>query len=454
MVGTAIYAWIVVSEVGGVGAMTDRVVDLYGAADAERLLSFMPPGAGAAEGAGEAAAGAAAGGAGSATGSAWGHALMPFLVIISLQWLFQMNSDGTGYLAQRSMACRTTGDARRAGVLFAWLQIVLRSLLWLAIAVGLLVLFPFTPADAAAADFAARREILFVTGIETLLPPGVRGLMLTGLLAALASTVDTHLNWGASYWANDLYKRLVAQRWMGREPGRRELVVVARISNVVILGIALVVMANLGSIQDAWFLSLLFGAGMGSVLVLRWVWERINLWSELAAMAVSLIVAPILLVNTELEWLRLAVMAGASTAAAVTAAYLAPATRREVLVAFYHRVRPVGFWRDTAAAAIGGAGSESDEVHEADIVGSGMPGEIPTSPVRALGRELRATALAAASLFLALVGLGKLVVPDPGAGPWGWVLAVAAVLASLVLVPLWWPGLDPGRHGRRGREPG
>jgi solute:Na+ symporter, SSS family len=131
------------------------------------------------------------------------------------------------------------------------------------------VLYPFTTEQMASDDFAASREILFVTGVDELLPPGVRGLMLTGLLAALASTVDTHLNWGASYWSNDVYDRLVCQHWLRREPRERELVVVARLSNVLILVIAMIIMANLGSIQTAWFISLLFGAGMGSVLVLR-----------------------------------------------------------------------------------------------------------------------------------------------------------------------------------------
>ena len=80
--------------------------------------------------------------------------------------------------------------------------------------------------------------------------------------------------------------------------------------NVLILVIALTLMAHLGSIQQAWFVSLLFGAGVGSVLVLRWLWERITLFSELAAMAVSLVVAPILLITTDAEWLHLAVMGG------------------------------------------------------------------------------------------------------------------------------------------------
>lgn len=409
--GTALYAWIVIGEVGGLGALTESVVALYGEAHASTLLSFAPPGleAGAGPG-GDGGAGAGGGNVG------WGHALMPFLVVIGLQWVFQMNSDGTGYLAQRSMGCRTTADARGAGVLFAWLQIVLRSLLWLAIAVGLLVLFPFSPEDAASPGFAAQREMLFVTGIDTLLPPGVRGLMLTGLLAALASTVDTHLNWGASYWTNDIYGRLVARHWLGREPGDRELVVVARLSNVLILGIALVVMANLGSIQEAWFLSLLFGAGMGSVLILRWLWERINLWSELAAMGTSLVVAPILLVSTEAEWVRLAVMAASSTAAAVAAAYLAPATGEATRVAFYRRVRPAGWWRRTAKAA----------------------GRAPGAPARRFRRGARATVLCSLSLFLALVGFGRLLVPAPDAGAGAWLPPSLAVLAAAALVPTWW----------------
>ena len=385
MVGTAVYAWIVVDAAGGLGALPGRITELYGMDEAGRMLSFAPPS---------------------------GEALLPFLVIIGLQWLFQMNSDGTGYLAQRSMACRTTGDARTAGVVFAWLQIVLRSLFWLAIAVALLVLYPFGAAEAGAEGFAASREILFVVGIDDYLPPGIRGLMLTGLLAALASTVDTHLNWGASYWSNDVYQRLVCQEWLDREPGRRELVVVARLSNVAILAIALAVMANLGSIQTAWFISLLFGAGMGAVLVLRWLWERINLYSELAAMATSLAAAPFLLMATDQEWIRLGSMALLSTGAAVGITFLTRDTDHGVLEEFYRRVEPDGFWRRTA----------------------GRVGEEPSAPVRRLRRALVSTLLTSASLFLVLVGAGRLVIGGPDGGA---VVPAALLIGGLALVPVW-----------------
>ena len=401
MVGTVIYAVVVVDAAGGLGGLTDRVAELYGAARASELLSFSAPDTG------------------------WG-VLGPFLTIVGLQWFFQMNSDGTGYLAQRSMACKSDRDARLAGVVFAWAQIVARSLIWVVIAVGLLVVYPFGAAEASAEGFVAGREILFVTGVADLLPAGARGLMLVGLLAALASTIDTHLNWGAGYWSNDLYGRFYAEHLRKREATSRELVVAARLSNLLILAIALGIMANLGSIQEGWTTSLLLGAGMGSVLVLRWLWERINLWSELAAIATSLVLAPVLLFGFDLsdapdeDALRLAVMAAVSTLAAVGVTFVTPPTDEATRVAFYKRVRPFGFWGRTAVAA----------------------GDDPARSRRGLANRLGLTATTAASLFLVLVGAGRLLVPAPDAAAWAsWLY----LLAGFALVPVWvrW-GFGPG----------
>ncbi|MFQ5527078.1 MAG: sodium transporter, partial [Thermoanaerobaculia bacterium] len=177
MIATLIYAVVAVNRAGGLGGMLDSLTELYGRERTTEILSLSP-------GAGE--------------------ALLPFVVIIGLQWFFQVNSDGTGYLAQRTMACRSDRDAEAAGVVFTWAQVLARSLLWLPIGVALLVIYPYEASRLGSEAFTSSREILFATGIRDLLPVGVRGLMLTGLLAALASTIDTHLNWGASYWSNDL----------------------------------------------------------------------------------------------------------------------------------------------------------------------------------------------------------------------------------------------------------
>jgi Na+/proline symporter len=394
MVATLTYAVIAVWKAGGLGPMLSSISELYGEARATEVLRLSP-------GAGE--------------------ALMPFFVVIGLQWFFQVNSDGTGYLAQRTMACRSDRDAELAGFVFTWGQVFFRSLLWVPIGLALLVLYPYDPATASGEAFTSGREALFATGIRDLLPVGIKGLMLTGLLAALASTIDTHLNWGASYWSNDLYKGILNQRLLKREPGSRELVLVARLSNLLILTLAMVIMSRLGSIQTAWHLSLLLGAGMGSVLVLRWLWERVNIWSEAAAIGASLVAAPLLLAHVDQEWLRLAWMSAISTAAVVAATWLGRPTDPEVLARFYRRVRPPGAWQRTALRV----------------------GDDGAAPRRRLRHGAGLVVSTALTIYLLLTGVVKLLFPAPGESAW---LALALIAAGLAASVLWWRPLRTGRR--------
>lgn len=345
------------------------------------------------------------------------------LAVLALQWLLQMNADGTGYLAQRCMACRSDRDATRATLIFAWTQVFLRSLLWLPIALSLLVLYPIDPDNP---SFTATREFTYVRAIAELLPVGARGVLLTAMFAALASTLDTHLNWGASYLANDLYGRVYCQAIRKREPSRSAQVTVARLSNLFLIAIAGVVMFNLGSLQGAWKLTLLLGAGMGVPLVLRWIWWRVTALSELASILASGVLAPLLLylVPDSQEALRLLLMAlGTTLTVVVTAMYVAPAQAEDsTLGAFYNHVRPPGFWSPVARAA-------------------GLPEqEGPQQLYRNLGK----TAAAAFSLFCALVGVGTWLIAGtvprwvPIPTMWAPALLVLALLASVY----WWPKHD------------
>lgn len=323
-VATAIYAWVIVKAIGGLDGLPERLSALYGEARMSEMLSFSPI-----EGADAAAT---------------------VLGLLGIQWFAQLNSDGTGYLAQRSMACRSDKDAKVAAVVFTYAQSVLRTLLWLPIVVGLMILYP---AEAPVADEAATaaREGIFVLGVRDHLPTGALGLMLVGLLAALASTVDTHLNWGSSYWTNDFYDRLYCQRVKKQPADNRTLVRVARLSNLLILALALAVMSQLGSIQAAWKTSLLFGAGMGVPLLLRWLWHRQNAWGELVPIAASLVVAPLLLLwlpGDEHDALRLILMTAIATVGSVVASLVTAPVPAERLDDFYAKVRPPGFWGPVA----------------------------------------------------------------------------------------------------------
>lgn len=342
------------------------------------------------------------------------------LAVFLLQWLIQVNADGTGYLAQRAMACRDDREASRAAVVFTFAQIVLRSLVWLPIALGLLLVFPPDGAFGAAgeAGYVAAREASYVRGMAELLPVGLKGLMLTAMIAALASTIDTHLNWGAAYWTNDIYARFIA-RWRGKTPTARGLVWVARLSNVLLLMLALAIMSQLGSIKAAWEASLLLGAGVGVVLLLRWLWWRVSAAGELAAIVVSGLLVPVVLVAVpeHLALARLLVVAVGATAAAVAASLWIRPLRPLELVEFYLKVHPPGWWGPVAVAA----------------------GEDARHARLALRRGVAATLLCAVSVFGLLLGLGSWMLeatpPTWFAHRGGWI--AANLVLAVAVMPLW-----------------
>ena len=418
-VGTAAFAWFAVREAGGLAVLPSRIEALFagggpGGIRPDEILAFTP--------------GAAR------------DASAAVLALFGLQWLIQINADGTGYLAQRSMACRSDADARTAAIVFTFTQILLRSLLWIPLALGLLVVFPPDVASLGAdgtssnpALLQAEREATYVRGMAELLPAGLRGLMVTGMLAALASTVDTHLNWGASYWTNDIYKRFVCQLWLGREPSARSLVRVARGANVLLVVMALGVMTSLTSINEAWQISLLLGAGMGVVLILRWIWWRMNAWGEIAAIAASVVAAPVLMavVPDDQHAVRLLAVAVVATGTALVAVAVAGPEDRERLVAFYRKVRPVGFWGPVAREA------GVDDSRDADG-GRGTDDARDDGPAR-LARAVAAAGLCALSLFCLLVGIGSWMVgsPAPEWAPSAGVWQFGLVVLGLGLTPVW-----------------
>ena len=397
IIASIAFAAVVADRAGGLGTMAEKLHQSLGdglgpaAMSAPQLLAFTPSAA-------------------LDTGAL-------LLAVTMLQWLIQANADGTGYLAQRVMACRDDREARRAAIVFTFAQVVLRSIVWLPIALGLLLVFPPTAGTSPAA-FVAEREATFVLGIAQLMPIGLLGLMLAGMLAALASTLDTHLNWGASYLTHDLYARF-GRRAQGAEPAAAALVRVARISNLLLLAAAFAVMTQLGSIRAAWETGLLLGSGVGVVLVLRWLWWRITAWGELAAIAASAACVPLTLavIPEQQAPLRLLAVAAFSTAAAIAVSLrVQPAAPGDVL-AFYRRVRPPGAWGPVARLA----------------------GEDPGRPVRELGRGLAAMALCAVTVFGLLIGAGTLLVDGtppgwlPHRGSWIALNIGAAVCA----IPFW-----------------
>lgn len=205
--------------------------------------------------------------------------LVQFLIFITVMWWASHNADGGGYLIQRMAAARDERHARAATLWFAVANNAVRYWPWILVALCSIVLVPTLPEGAS-------EESAYPVLMREVLGPGLLGVMLVSFFAAFMSTIDTHLNWGASYLVNDLYRRFLRPA-----AGDRETVLVSKICVAALLALAVLVALALTSIGKAWLFVWAMGAGIGPVLILRWFWWRINAWSEIAALGSSLVVA-------------------------------------------------------------------------------------------------------------------------------------------------------------------
>ena len=317
------FAWLAVDSVGGLGSLRLELARHY---DAEQVLAFIP-----------------------AADAAW-LPVQLFLIYIAVQWWAQYFSDGSGYLAQRLFTARSDAHAQGGALWFTVANYALRTWPWVLIGLVGIVAFPLANAGdgAGAALVAADREMAYPVLMATLLPAGVLGLLFASLLAAFMSTVDTHLNWGASYVVNDVYRRFVRP-----EANQSELIAVSRTAVFAFALLGVVVAARIESIEHAWRFFVALGAGLGLPSMLRWVWWRVNAWTEIAGMTTATVCALVLyplFPDTRDEYLLVAIV-GASTTAALAATFLTAPVPRDHLARFTERVRPPGWWRGLQGAA-------------------------------------------------------------------------------------------------------
>ena len=163
--------------------------------------------------------------------------------------------------------------------------------------------------------------------------------MLTALIAAYMSTISTHLNWGSAYVANDFYKRFVKP-----DATDKDLVRVGRISTVVMMILAGALALSLQNALAIFDLILGLGAGTGLVFILRWLWWRVNAWSEIVAMITCLLVVltfQVVYKDHGMEgWQVFSLNVLITSVAWIVATFLTQPTRPEKLESFCQLVNP------------------------------------------------------------------------------------------------------------------
>ena len=252
-------------------------------------------------------------------------------------------ADASGYNMQRMSACRNERDSVLATLFYAIFQCC-RPWIWVVVALVSIVVYPELVAPYT--DTHAYPLVM-----NKFLVPGLKGLFVTAFLAAFMSTIDTHLNWGASYIMTDVYTRFINKN----ASPRRYMVVAKTVVILMMIGGACIV-PLVKSVTAAWeFLAILMVGG-GIISVLRWFWWRVNAYTEISALALGLIVGlsnpflPNSIVVFGYPWqempfeIKIALLTCIIVPISIAVTFLTPAVSKDKLEIFYRRVRPGGFW--------------------------------------------------------------------------------------------------------------
>ncbi len=274
-----------------------------------------------------------------------------FVVPIAVQWwsVWYPGAEpgGGGYVAQRMLAARSENHAVGATLLFNVFHYALRPWPWILIALCSIVIFPDLDSIAAAFPNVAGNVInddLAYPAMLSHLPVGLLGLVIASLIAALMSTLSTHLNWGSSYVVHDWYHRFI-----NPEASEDRLVLIGRLSTVGLMVLAAVFALALTNALQAFNILLQIGAGTGLIFILRWFWWRINAYTEIAGMFISFAVAlflefawsPLGLPDL-LDYHKLIMGIGLTTVGWVAVTLLTRPTDMATLQHFYASTRPGG----------------------------------------------------------------------------------------------------------------
>jgi Na+/proline symporter len=343
-----------VAAVGGIGPLEAKLAALDAAhkiGASGSILAFFPTG-----------------------DAAWLPALTLF-TYLAVQWWASSypgaEPGGGGYIAQRIFSARSENDSLAATLFFNIAHYALRPWPWILVALAALVLYPH---GVAGADGKIDPELGYVQAMIDHLPLSLRGLMMAGFLAAYMSTIGTHLNLGASYLTNDLYRRFI-----NRDASDHHYVVASRVATVVVMFLAAVGAFTMTSVGDAWKYLFNLTAGVGLVMILRWYWWRVNAWSEISALVASALVSNALLFfkvfsgpNETAQILLVTVPATTLVWLAVT--FATKPDEESTLVRFFERVRPSPLgWGRIARVASTSAGQESLGLNALDwVAGCGL----------------------------------------------------------------------------------
>ncbi|MEZ4703526.1 MAG: hypothetical protein R2834_24560 [Rhodothermales bacterium] len=241
---------------------------------------------------------------------------------------------GGGHMVQRFFS---SASDREAGLI---------SLLW---TVLLAFRWPFIVSIAimgisygAANGVIANPEEVLPIVVMNLVPVGIKGLLVAGLVSAAMSTFDSTVNAAAAYWVRDIYqhfmKPLASEKALLRQGRWASLL-------IVVLGVGLTYAFT--SINDIWgWLTMGLSAGLMLPQVIRWYWWRFNGYGFAGSTLVGMVLAfgQKLFAPGLSEMASFGLITALTLASAVVITLLTSPTPDDVLDGFFRTTRPFGIW--------------------------------------------------------------------------------------------------------------
>ena len=249
------------------------------------------------------------------------------------------------YDMQRILATR---NPREACMMNGFVNVVLYFPRYLMIAGITVLALAFCMPDLRAMDTFNFEQIMPKVLFGQLLPAGVVGFLLAGLMAAFMSNFAATLNVAPAYLVNDVYKRFISPNSGGRAEVR-----LSRIVSLVFLAVGLVFGVMTKNITEVmmWLIAAL-GGGFVMANVLKWYWWRFNgygyFWGLMSGI-ISAMIAPgaakLILGHPVSNTLYLfpAIFA-CSVVGCLLGTLLTKAEDDETLKHFYKTVNPWGAW--------------------------------------------------------------------------------------------------------------
>lgn len=284
-----------------------------------------------------------------------GYGLFGFFVVMLLFKGIPISAAGPApnYDMQRILSAK---NPREASMMSAWVNIVLTPPRYFLI-MGLTVLAaaffgPNLRAMGTHMDF----ELVLPYALGRFVPVGLLGFLIAGLLAAFMSNFAATVNAAPPYFVNDIYKRFI-----NPNASPKTYVRLSYLASFTVIVIGVAIGWNVTSVNEVvvWIVSGLWG-GYTASNVLKWYWWRFNGWGYFWGMVTGIAAAlgtpsivkqlPIVQhlltsysINMEVV-IIFPLVVGISLVGCLLGTLLTKPEDDAVLMDFYRRVRPWGFW--------------------------------------------------------------------------------------------------------------